>query len=540
MNLAAPTKDEKSRVAELKALGLLNGDPDPALDLITQTARRLFGTPVAVIALLDETRQWCKSAAGLDTKTMPRAMSICADAIQSPEGPMVIQDARLDPRFADNPFVADGGVVFYAGHPIRGPDGSALGTLCVLDSKPRTWAEEERRDLEGLARWVEAEIALRSLGLHDIRGLGVVVPGRVTPLERARFWHISRDMFCLADEAGRLLDHNGRICRLLGYPESAMRGRSLITIVHPDDRDKTQRFLADPDAAARSKPFINRVRRAGGTYFYLEWTLAVDGPIKYAVARDVTQREQATLALETMNRALAESNQDLRGFASFTAHELRSPVRAMANSAALLHRKLAGGDEGDLGWAVTLAGAARRMDALIQSMLALAKVNTDETPHAIIEAETIIASTMAAIADSAPDADIEWPALATMYGNPGQVAQLFAHLVMNATKYHAEGVRPVVTISARRVRDRIAFDVTDNGIGIPEGHEEEIFEPMTRLHSRDRFDGTGIGLALCRKIVEHHGGTIVARNAVCGGARFTFDLPAAPTTGARGAASAAR
>ncbi len=528
MELATPTKDETSRLAQPGARPIHSGATPPILDLITHIAARLFGAPIALISSPDKTQPWMTSCVGLDIALTPREISLCSHTDHRPDDPLVIPDARNDPRFRDDPLVAvEGGIVFYAGQPLRGPDGSALGALCVMDRAPRQWTARDQEALAGLARWAEAEIALHAAGLHDLQGLGPVGAGDTTPVQRARFWHLSQDVFCLADAEGRLLDHNDRLAGLLGYPSKAMRGRSLIDIVHPDDRARTSRFLVERSWNEGAKSFVNRLRRAGGAYIALEWTVAAEGPITYAVARDVTQREQAIRALESMNIALAASNQDLRRFASFTAHELRSPVRAMANSAALLQRKLAGGDEGDIGWAVTLAGAARRMDELIQSMLTLASVNTDDTPHSRIGAGTIIAETMAAIEKATPEAQVHWPMFEPVYGNPKQIHELFMRLVENAIKYHAIDVLPIVDITASPRNDRIVFEVTDNGIGFPPGQEDAIFEPLRRLHSRDRYSGTGMGLALCRKIVERHDGTIVARSEPGGGATFTFDLPAA-------------
>lgn len=534
MLLARPTKDEPARIAELGALRILHNGPDPTLDLITDAARRLLNVPMAAIAFADENHQRFKSSSGGDPAPVPRDMSLCGHAIHNPDQQMVVEDATQDFRFADNPaVVADGGLRFYAAQPLRGPGGSVLGTLFVVDAQPRRWTPAEAATLTGLARWAESEIALPALGLSDVRGLGATTPGGIEPIHRSRFWTLSPDICCVADADGRLLDHNAHMARLLGYPEGSMLGRRLQRIVHPADWPLTKRFMAGQRAGEDARPFINRIRCAGGAYLFMEWNVSVEDNITYAIARDVSERETMTLALETMNAALTESNHDQRPFESDTPQEIRSPVRAMANSAALLRQHLAGSDEGGIDQAAMLDGTARRMDGLIQAMLGLANVGTDETPHEAVTRSDIIAATMADVVASAPGADIEWPEFDSLHGNATQLVQLFTQLLRNATQYQPPGQPASVTIRATASTGRVTFAIEDNGIGIPANKREAIFAPLKRLHSRDDYGGTGIGLAICRKIIERHGGAIAVDSTGGHGSTFIFDLPlaAAQATG---------
>jgi signal transduction histidine kinase len=111
-------------------------------------------------------------------------------------------------------------------------------------------------------------------------------------------------------------------------------------------------------------------------------------------------------------------------------------------------------------------------------------------------------------------------------GEPGQLSQVIQNLVSNGMKFTAEGVRPEIGVSAQRVAGRVKVSVRDNGIGIDPAHAEQIFKMFQRLHSAEDFEGTGIGLAIAKKIVERHDGTIVVSPAPGGGTVFTFDLPA--------------
>jgi diguanylate cyclase (GGDEF)-like protein len=160
--------DEPRRLAALQALNILDTEPEERFDRITRLAQRLFGTPMVTVTLLDSDRAWFKSSQGVEGTEDRREVSFCQHAILSPETTMVVEDATLDARFADNPRVTgDPNVRFYAGHPVAAPGGEPLGTLCVIDDKPRQAAEFDAEALAELAAMVEAEVASLSLAIGD-------------------------------------------------------------------------------------------------------------------------------------------------------------------------------------------------------------------------------------------------------------------------------------------------------------------------------------------------------------------------------------
>ncbi len=153
--------DDVRRLQVLRDYRLLDSPPEPVFDNITQVTARLFDTPMALITLVDEKRQWFKSHYGLSITETPREHSFCDHAVRGGQS-LLVADARADARFVDNPLVtADPHIRFYCGIPLRSPDGQALGALCVLDRKPRTLGPEQLETLSALARQVELEIELR-------------------------------------------------------------------------------------------------------------------------------------------------------------------------------------------------------------------------------------------------------------------------------------------------------------------------------------------------------------------------------------------
>lgn len=160
----APTPvDEAERLAELRALRILDTPPEERFDGIVRLTRHLFQAPVVYIALIDADRQWFKAQIGLTVLQTPREISFCGHAILQDRA-LVVPDARLDPRFADNPLVVgDPYVRFYAGHPLSGPQGRKVGTLCIVDHEPRTFDDQHEATLQQLAALVEEQLRLVDL-----------------------------------------------------------------------------------------------------------------------------------------------------------------------------------------------------------------------------------------------------------------------------------------------------------------------------------------------------------------------------------------
>jgi len=157
----APTpNDEERRLAVTRSLGLIETPPEERFDRITRVAAALFDTPIALIALMERDREWFKSICGLDLREVPRDESFCGHSIYSRE-PLVVEDARLDRRFADNPYVTGPpGVRFYAGYPLLLRDGSCVGTICVIDTRPRHLDNRSLACLRDLAELAKRELEL--------------------------------------------------------------------------------------------------------------------------------------------------------------------------------------------------------------------------------------------------------------------------------------------------------------------------------------------------------------------------------------------
>jgi len=222
---------------------------------------------------------------------------------------------------------------------------------------------------------------------------------------------------------------------------------------------------------------------------------------------------------------LQHANEELRQFTSVAAHELQEPVRMMERYARLLDEELAGTlSEDGKELLETITAAARRLRLLIDSLLALSRIETRERRIETASAGTVLAGVLADLQEMIEEssATIDSSPLPEIEGDLHQIAQVFQNLLSNAIKFRG-GDPPRVHVSAERGPREWIFAVRDNGRGLPPAETESIFTIFKRLHPE--IPGSGIGLALCKKIVEHHGGRIWAKPLPSGGSAFFFTLP---------------
>jgi signal transduction histidine kinase len=171
------------------------------------------------------------------------------------------------------------------------------------------------------------------------------------------------------------------------------------------------------------------------------------------------------------------------------------------------------------------------MRHLIDDLLAYSRVANEEPRREQVDLQAVVAEVLAVLGPAIDEegATVEVGDLPTFEAEPRQIAQLLQNLVGNALKFHEPGVAPTVRVTARRTVGGCVVTVADDGIGVPEGDQERIFAMFTRLHGREEYSGTGIGLAICRRIAERHGGRIYVESEVGKGSAFHTLLPDAPS-----------
>jgi light-regulated signal transduction histidine kinase (bacteriophytochrome) len=243
------------------------------------------------------------------------------------------------------------------------------------------------------------------------------------------------------------------------------------------------------------------------------------------------QALEALAGLRKANAELARSNADLEAFAYVASHDLKEPLRMVTSYTQLLHKRYQGRLDADADEFIAFAvDGATRMQRLIDDLLLYSRVTTPGRVGKVSAQRALddaLHNLQAALRET--DAQVTWQPrpLPEVHADAARLTQVFQNLVANAAKF-CRGRRPMVHVSARLVDRAWRFAVRDNGIGIKPRDLERIFVIFQRLHGRDQFPGTGIGLALCKKIVERHGGRIWAESRVGLGSTFYFTLPERP------------
>jgi PAS domain S-box-containing protein len=271
------------------------------------------------------------------------------------------------------------------------------------------------------------------------------------------------------------------------------------------------------------------IRDDGGTPIYL-----------LGISEDITEKRQAEegklRAEEELRKSAADlvrSNQELEQFAYVASHDLQEPLRKIQAFSDLLLKTCgpALGEEGN-DYLQRILGAAGRMRTLIQDLLALSRITSQARPFVKVDLNAIAQETRADLEVTIAEtgAEITTRDLPVVRADPAQMRQLFLNLIGNALKFRREGEPPRVMVSGKRDAERVEVAFEDNGIGFDCKYADRIFKPFQRLHARDRYPGTGIGLAICKKIVERHGGSVTVSSAPGRGATFVVTLPQAPAS----------
>jgi len=353
------------------------------------------------------------------------------------------------------------------------------------------------------------------------------------------------DGYYEVDLGGSFTFFNDSLCRSLGYSRDEMMGMNF-RVFTPEEDVKTV-YKAFSQVYRTVKPIVGfswRSVRKDGTKGFAEASVSLlrnqAGEIIgfRGVSRDVTERKRAEREREALlkdmrkiNRKLEQSNKELQDFVYIASHDLREPLRKMTSFGTLLQDSLKGKlDEDQRENFEFMIDGATRMQMMIDDLLAYSRVATKAKPSEAVDLNEVIEDLKKlelAIRLDETKGTIHVPeTLLRVNGDPSQIHQLFQNLIGNGLKFYREGIPPEITIRTYQIDDdMVRVEIEDNGIGVDEEYYEQIFTMFKRLHSRTRYEGSGIGLAVCKKIVNRLGGDIGVKSNPGEGATFWFTLP---------------
>ena len=323
---------------------------------------------------------------------------------------------------------------------------------------------------------------------------------------------------------------NRQLAYILGYEEDELIGRPSLGFVLAEDRDTVRENAVRMLKAGCSLGYEFRIVTKQAK---IKWVMETVAPVHYQRKRatlgsliDVTERKQVEERLKQITVEMQRSNTELEQFAYVISHDLQEPLRMVSSYTQLLAKRYSNKLDSDADEFIAYAvDGAKRMQTLLHSLLEYSRVGTRGKPFSLVNCEHIVEQAMAnlKIAIEESGASVSYDVLPTVMGDEGQLVQLFQNLIGNAIKFRREEP-PQVHIWAGRRNSVVTFSVNDNGIGINPQDSQSIFEIFRRLHTREEYPGTGMGLAICKKIVERHGGHISVQSQPGQGSTFHFSV----------------
>lgn len=389
-------ENEHERLKELKKYSFLDALPEKDLDDLTKLASEICQTPIALIALIDEKKQWYKSRVGVDSIELDRDASICTHTLLKPDEVMQVPDLRLDERFKNNPNVANAPyVVFYAGVSLVTSTGYALGTLSVIDVKPR---KLDTNQLDALRI-----IANQTISLFELR--------------------------------------------------------------------------------------------------------------------------RSVLLLKDTETRLSESNEEMRAFTHSVSHDLRAPMRSINSYATILLNEYADQLEDDAKHMFGRIGSeARRMGDLIDDLLTFSRLSQVKLRVSEVDMTRLATRVSEKLTRTLDKSRIEFKIspLPSAKGDTAMLELVWQNLIDNALKFSSKKSHSVIEIGSIKKGDTDVYFIRDNGAGFDMKYVHKLFGVFERLYGWNEFEGTGVGLAIIKRILERHGARIWAEGALNEGATFYF------------------
>jgi len=557
--------DEAQRLQSLRDYHVLDTLPEAAFDDLTLLAAHICQTPIALISLVDESRQWFKSRHGIDADETPRDIAFCSHAILQKDTIMEVPDAQADPRFADNALVTGAPHIrFYAGAPLIARDGQALGTLCVIDRKPHQLDADQAAALKALSRQVVTQLELRRQNAdlqkseqETERLLILAEKSRAELLSviedeqqagsqlresEVRFRELAEnidEVFWITDPLGQQLLYVSPAYEIVWHRTCASLYASphnWLDTIHPDDHpqvvaavkgqasgdyDETYRILR-PDGSIRwihDRAYL--VRDAQGQ------TIRIVG-----TAMDIT--ESKNLEAQYLRIQRMESIGTLAGG---IAHDLNNVLAPIMMSIELL--KMQEKNPLRLSMLTTIEGSAKRGADMVKQVLSFARGVEGQqlevqVGHLLREIEKIANETFLKNIQVRCDVSAE---LWLVKGDPTQLHQVLLNLCVNARDAMLNGGTLTLTSSNVMLDEQYAamnieakpgphvcIVVGDTGTGMPPEVIERIFEPF--FTTKELGKGTGLGLSTTIAIIKSHGGFVKVQSRVGVGTQFHVYLPA--------------
>ncbi|MGI9174280.1 MAG: ATP-binding protein [Rhodothermales bacterium] len=530
---------EKARLEALRTTGLLDSPPEEAFDRLTTLVRRLLDVPVSLVSLVDEDRQFFKSALGLPEpwatlRQTPLSHSFCQHVAAS-GAPLIVPNARAHPVVCDNPAIEDLNVAAYLGTPLRTPDGHVLGSLCAINEEPRPWSSEDVSILADLGAMAMTEIALR----FQLQENKKVVRANQLILDN------SLDVICAVDAEGRFTQVSAACEAMWGYSPGELIGRPYMDFVYEEDREHTREVAEKIRAGHATRDLENRCVRKDGRLVEVVWSAvwSAENEQLFAVARDATERRQAERALVEAKEEAEQANQLKSSLLANMSHEIRTPLTAILGFSSFLVQSITGRQRE---FAQRIEQGGKRLMDTLDAVLTLSQLESEGVDLSLGPVN-VAQEVRHAVQLFQPEAEQKGLQLVFETHAPEAVALLdrsalmsvLSNLLSNAIKFTDQGSVSVTVGVVEEEKPKVCISVEDTGVGVDTAFQPHLFEAFRQesVGQGRSHEGTGIGLTIAQRLVERMKGHLVVKSEKSRGSRFTVFFPLASEEEAGAAAA---
>jgi PAS domain S-box-containing protein len=537
---ADPAARERLRLAALDRYRVLDSARETGFDDLAELAATVCETPIAVVNLVGDRRQWFKAEVGLGVSETPLETSFCTHALLEQDF-LLVEDATLDARFACNPLVTgEPGLRFYAGALLKTADGLAIGTLCVLDYVPRTLDQRQQSALRQLAGQVMAQLELRRALLEREEARQSLERQIIERAQaRAMAWKVSPDLMGALNDRGYFEMSNPAWLTVLGWTEEEVAATPIFEFLHPDDVERTRRVFELTQLGQPAIRFPNRYRCKDGSYRWISWIGVPEDGFVYCTGRDITEERDQAATLAATEEALRQS-QKLEAIGQLTggvAHDFNNLLTVIRGSVDLLRRPELSPEKRSR-YIDAIGDTADRAAKLTGQLLAFARRQALSPKLFDVGASLReVAVMVQTLTGSRVVLDLDVPEdTYFIEADRSQFDTAIVNMAINARDaMRGEGrltiaAGPLSGIPEIRTHppvagDFIAVTLADTGAGIAADQIDRVFEPF--FTTKGIGEGTGLGLSQAIGFAKQSGGDIRVQSVAGQGTTFTLYLPRA-------------